>query len=118
MLRFHEIKGTLKRSKHLLFLPAGCTEEYADFFMGPVHVEDVAMAHILVFENPSASGRHLCVESISHWGDFAARVAELYPNLDVPKYATRDRPNSEQSLGCVLEPLAVAGCPRTPSLGW
>jgi dTDP-4-dehydrorhamnose reductase len=66
---------------------AGCTEGYADFFMGPVHVEDVAMAHILVFENPSASGRHMCVQSICHWSDFAAKVAELYPNYKVPKYA-------------------------------
>lgn len=55
--------------------------------MGPVHVEDVAMAHILVFENPSASGRHMCVQSICHWSDFAAKVAELYPNYKVPKYA-------------------------------
>jgi nucleoside-diphosphate-sugar epimerase len=66
-------------------LPAGCAEEYADFFMGPVHVEDVALAHILVFENPSASGRHICVESICHWSDFAAKVAEMYPNYKVPK---------------------------------
>ena len=53
--------------------------------MGAVHVEDVAMAHILVFENPSASGRHLCIESISPWSDFAAKVAELYPSYKVPK---------------------------------
>ncbi|KAK8443807.1 hypothetical protein SEVIR_9G035500v4 [Setaria viridis] len=70
----------------------GCTEEYADFFMGPVHVEDVALAHILVFENPSASGRHICVESISHWSDFAAKVAELYPNLNVPKLPEDTQP--------------------------
>lgn len=64
---------------------AGCTEEYADFYMGPVHVEDVALAHILLYENPSASGRHLCVQSIAHWSDFASRVAELYPEYKVPK---------------------------------
>jgi dTDP-4-dehydrorhamnose reductase len=69
---------------------AGCTEEYADFFLGPVHVEDVAMAHILVFESASASGRHLCVHSICHWSDFAAKVAELYPDYKVPKYAERN----------------------------
>jgi dTDP-4-dehydrorhamnose reductase len=64
---------------------AGCKEEYADFFIGPVHVEDVALAHILLYENPSASGRHLCVEPICHWSDFAAKVAELYPYYKVPK---------------------------------
>ncbi|WVZ61040.1 hypothetical protein U9M48_010972 [Paspalum notatum var. saurae] len=70
----------------------GCTEEYTDYFMGPVHVEDVALAHILVFENPSASGRHICVESISHWSDFAAKVAELYPSYKVPRFPKDTQP--------------------------
>ncbi|CAN6297285.1 unnamed protein product [Urochloa humidicola] len=69
----------------LLRLLQGCTEEYKDIFIGAVHVQDVALAHILAFENPSASGRHLCIESISHWSDLAAKVAELYPDYKVPK---------------------------------
>nr|CAB3497709.1 unnamed protein product [Digitaria exilis] len=76
----------------LLRLLQGCTEEYMDIFMGAVHVEDVALAHILVFENPSASGRHLCIQSISHWSDFAAKVAELYPNYKVPKFPKDTQP--------------------------
>ncbi|KAL0390101.1 UNVERIFIED_CONTAM: Cinnamoyl-CoA reductase 1 [Sesamum calycinum] len=44
----------------------GCTEVYEDFFMGSVHVKDVALAHLLVYENTSATGRHLCVEAVSH----------------------------------------------------
>jgi len=76
----------------LLRLLQGCTEDYRDVFMGAVHVEDVAMAHILVFENPSASGRHLCIESISHWSDFAAKVAELYPSYKVPKFPKDTQP--------------------------
>ncbi|XP_062214163.1 cinnamoyl-CoA reductase CAD2-like [Phragmites australis] len=76
----------------LVRLLEGCTEEYADFYMGPVHVEDVALAHILLFENPSASGRHICVESIAHWSDFVAKVAELYPNYKVPKFPKDTQP--------------------------
>ncbi|EYU18819.1 hypothetical protein ABFS82_04G195500 [Erythranthe guttata] len=68
----------------ILRLIQGCTEEYADFFMGSVHVKDVALAHILVYENKSATGRHLCVEAISHYGDFAAKVAQLYPEYNIP----------------------------------
>lgn len=64
---------------------AGCTEEYKDIWMGAVHVEDVALAHLLVFENPSASGRHICAESINHLSDFAAKLTELYPSYKVPK---------------------------------
>ncbi|XAR58885.1 Cinnamoyl-CoA reductase [Bertholletia excelsa] len=68
----------------LLLLLQGCTESYEDVFMGSVHVKDVALAHILLYENTSATGRHLCVEAISHYGDFAAKVAELYPEYKIP----------------------------------
>lgn len=53
--------------------------------MGVVHVRDVALAEIMVYENPSSTGRHLCVEAISHYGDFAAKVAEMYPEYNVPR---------------------------------
>ncbi|OEL32926.1 Tetraketide alpha-pyrone reductase 1 [Dichanthelium oligosanthes] len=98
----------------LLRLLQGCTEEYKDIFMGVVHVEDVALAHVLVFENPSASGRHLCIESISHWSDFAAKVAGLYPNYKVPKFPKDTQPglvraevgaNKLIALGLQISPL-------------
>ncbi|KAL7264240.1 hypothetical protein ACSBR1_002236 [Camellia fascicularis] len=76
----------------LLLLLQGCTETYEDVFMGSVHVKDVALAHILLYENPSATGRHLCVEAISHYGDFAAKVAELYPEYKVPRLPRDTQP--------------------------
>lgn len=76
----------------LLRLLQGCTETYEDHFMGSVHVRDVALAHILVYENTSATGRHLCVEAISHYGDFAAMVAELYPEYNIPRLPKDTQP--------------------------
>nr|GMD15758.1 cinnamoyl-CoA reductase 1 [Ipomoea batatas]GMD18822.1 cinnamoyl-CoA reductase 1 [Ipomoea batatas] len=76
----------------LLRLLQGCTETYEDFFMGSVHFKDVALAHILVYENTSAKGRHLCVEAISHYGDFAAKVAELYPEYNIPRIPKDTQP--------------------------
>ncbi|XP_004490640.1 phenylacetaldehyde reductase-like [Cicer arietinum] len=76
----------------LLGLLQGCTETYEDFFMGLVHFKDVALAHILVYENKEATGRHLCVETISHYGDFVAKVAELYPEYNVPKIPRDTQP--------------------------
>lgn len=76
----------------ILRLLQGCTETYQDFFMGSVHVKDVALAHILVYENKSASGRHLCVEAITHYGDFAAKVAELCPEYNVPRLPRDTQP--------------------------
>ncbi|XP_059658589.1 cinnamoyl-CoA reductase 1-like [Cornus florida] len=61
-----------------------CTQIYEDVFMGSDHVKHVALAHILVYENTSATASHLCVEAISHYGDFAAKVAELCPEYKVP----------------------------------
>ncbi|OWM66667.1 cinnamoyl-CoA reductase 1-like [Punica granatum] len=76
----------------LVRLLQGCTETYDNFFMGSVHFKDVALAHILVYENKSATGRHLCVEAISHYGDFVAKVAELYPEYSVPKLPRDTQP--------------------------
>ncbi|KAI3917426.1 hypothetical protein MKW92_021962, partial [Papaver armeniacum] len=56
-----------------------CNEEYENFYMGHVHVKDVALAHILLYENPATSGRRLCVEAICHYGDFAAKVEYIVP---------------------------------------
>ncbi|KAJ4840499.1 hypothetical protein Tsubulata_000431 [Turnera subulata] len=75
-----------------LKLLQGSTETYVDYFMGPVHFKDVAMAHIMVYENPAASGRHLCVEAICHYSDFAARVKELYPQYNVPSFPKDTHP--------------------------
>ncbi|XVF20364.1 hypothetical protein REPUB_Repub11eG0191800 [Reevesia pubescens] len=76
----------------LLRLLKGCTETYQNIFMGYVHFKDVALAHILVYENSSATGRHLCVEAISHYGDFVAKVAELYPEYNVPSLPRDTQP--------------------------
>ncbi|KAE8687294.1 Ferritin 4 [Hibiscus syriacus] len=70
----------------------GCTETYQDFFIGSVHFKDVALAHILVYENKSATRRDMCVESISHYGDFVAKVAELYPEYNIPSLPRDTQP--------------------------
>lgn len=76
----------------ILRLLQGCPDTYEDVFMGSVHVKDVALAHILVYENSSSTGRHLCLEAISHYGDFAAMVAELYPEYKVPRLPKDTQP--------------------------
>lgn len=64
----------------------GSTETYQDLCIGCVHVKDVAMAHILLYENKYATGRHLCCKDISHFSDIASKVSELYPEYNVAKY--------------------------------
>ncbi|XP_074353654.1 cinnamoyl-CoA reductase 2-like isoform X2 [Apium graveolens] len=76
----------------MLRLLQGCTETYDEVYMGSVHVKDVALAHILVYENPSAKGRHLCIESICHFSDFAAKVTEMYPEYQLPSLPKDTQP--------------------------
>ncbi|KAA3471880.1 cinnamoyl-CoA reductase 1 isoform X1 [Gossypium australe] len=87
---FSDIPGSLNLFS--VSLVAGCTETYQDFFIGSVHFKDVALAHILVYENTSATGRHMCVEALSHYGDFVAKVAELYPEYNIPSLPRDTQP--------------------------
>uniref|UniRef100_J3L5F4 NAD-dependent epimerase/dehydratase domain-containing protein n=2 Tax=Oryza brachyantha TaxID=4533 RepID=J3L5F4_ORYBR len=56
-----------------------------DFYVGIVDVRDVAQSLIVLYENPSAQGRHLCTESIERLIDFHDKLAELYPEFPVSR---------------------------------
>lgn len=68
----------------LLTLGVG-NDFFEGFFMALVHVKDVALAHLLLYENTSAAGRHLCVESLSRYDDFAEKMGKLYPEYKLPR---------------------------------
>lgn len=75
-----------------LQLLQGGTEGYQNNHMGCVHVKDVAEGHILLYETPSASGRHLCVEATNHWSEFAEMVAKLYPEYKIHRFTEVTQP--------------------------
>ncbi|CAO2197096.1 unnamed protein product [Urochloa humidicola] len=54
-----------------------------DIYIGCVDVRDVAHSLIVLYENPSAQGRHLCLESIERLVDFTNNIADLYPEHPV-----------------------------------
>ncbi|KZV40829.1 cinnamoyl-CoA reductase 1-like [Dorcoceras hygrometricum] len=49
-----------------------------------VDVRDVARAHILAFENPSASGRYCLVERVMHSFDALKILSGIFPSLNLP----------------------------------
>ncbi|KAH9296116.1 hypothetical protein KI387_039704, partial [Taxus chinensis] len=51
---------------------------------GWVSVKDVAEAHILAFEVPSAHGRYLLVERVVHSSEIVKILSELYPGSSLP----------------------------------
>lgn len=71
-------------SVHILKYLTGSAKTYANSVQGYVHVRDVALAHILVYETPSAFGRYICCESILHRGDVVQILNKLFPEYPIP----------------------------------
>ncbi|XP_057782585.1 cinnamoyl-CoA reductase CAD2-like [Salvia miltiorrhiza] len=83
------------------------------FFMALVHVKDVALAHVLLYENTSAAGRHLCVESLSRYDEFAEQMERLYPEYKLPRFSTDKQRGSAKALAA-LKKLIDLGLDYTP----
>ncbi|KAJ9178935.1 hypothetical protein P3X46_010779 [Hevea brasiliensis] len=69
---------------HILKYLTGSAKTYANSVQAYVHVKDVALAHILVYETPSASGRYLCAESVLHRGEVVEILAKFFPEYPIP----------------------------------
>ncbi|KAK2425494.1 NADPH-cytochrome p450 reductase [Trifolium repens] len=69
---------------HILKYLTGSAKTYANATQAYVHVRDVALAHILVYEKPSASGRYLCAESSLHRGELVEILAKYFPEYPIP----------------------------------
>ncbi|KAL0356498.1 UNVERIFIED_CONTAM: Tetraketide alpha-pyrone reductase 1 [Sesamum calycinum] len=64
--------------------------------MGYVHIDDVALSHILLYENENAKGRYLCSSTVLDNHQLAAILSARYPTLPIPKrFVTLDRPHYE-----------------------
>lgn len=50
-----------------------------------VNVKDVALAHILAFEVPSANGRYCLAERVTHCAEVIKIIHELYPTVRLPQ---------------------------------
>ncbi|BAT93475.1 phenylacetaldehyde reductase-like [Vigna umbellata] len=82
-----------------------------------VDVRDVAIAHILAYENASANGRYLLVERVVHYSDVVKILRDLYPTLQLPEKCEDDKPyvpvfkvskEKAKSLGIEYTPLEVS----------
>lgn len=76
---------------HVLKYLNGSAKTYANATQAYVHVKDVALAHILLFETPSASGRYLCAESVLHRGDLVDILAKHFPEYPLPTKCSDDK---------------------------
>uniref|UniRef100_A0ACD5W3V0 Uncharacterized protein n=1 Tax=Avena sativa TaxID=4498 RepID=A0ACD5W3V0_AVESA len=67
----------------LMQLLGGQRLDMEPYYVGFVDVRDVAQSLLLLYENPSAQGRHLCLESTERLVDFIEKLANLYPEFPV-----------------------------------
>ncbi|XP_073113055.1 phenylacetaldehyde reductase-like [Elaeis guineensis] len=65
---------------------------YPNTTFGWVNVKDVAMAHILAFEVPSANERYCLVERVAHYAEVVKILHEQYPALKLPEKCVDDKP--------------------------
>ncbi|XP_006341347.1 cinnamoyl CoA reductase isoform X1 [Solanum tuberosum] len=81
---------------HILKYLTGSAKTYANSTQAYVHVKDVALAHILLYEAPSASGRYICAESVLHRGDVVEILAKFFPEYPIPtKCSDETRPRAK-----------------------
>ncbi|KAL0319059.1 UNVERIFIED_CONTAM: Cinnamoyl-CoA reductase 1 [Sesamum angustifolium] len=76
---------------HILKYLTGSAKTYANSIQAYVHVKDVALAHILLFEAPAASGRHLCAESVLHRGEVVEILAKFFPEYPIPSKCSDEK---------------------------
>uniref|UniRef100_A0A0V0HXS7 Dihydroflavonol 4-reductase n=1 Tax=Solanum chacoense TaxID=4108 RepID=A0A0V0HXS7_SOLCH len=86
------LQPTLNTSAAAILQLLNGSETYPNSTFGWVHVKDVALAHILAFENPSANGRYLMVESVAHYSEIVKILRELYPTMKLPEKCADDKP--------------------------
>ncbi|KAJ8491292.1 hypothetical protein OPV22_013013 [Ensete ventricosum] len=87
------LQSTLNTSSAaILNLINGSSSTFPNAAFGWVNVKDVAKAHILAFELPSASGRYCLVERIVHYSELLKIVHELYPAFQLPDKCADDKP--------------------------
>ncbi|KAJ0536822.1 putative cinnamoyl-CoA reductase [Helianthus annuus] len=78
-----------------------------------------AVAHILLFETPSASGRYLCAESVLHRGEVVEILAKYFPEYPIPtkcKDETKPRAKPYKFSNHKLKDLGLEFTPVKQSL--
>uniref|UniRef100_A0A453J6F8 3-beta hydroxysteroid dehydrogenase/isomerase domain-containing protein n=2 Tax=Aegilops tauschii TaxID=37682 RepID=A0A453J6F8_AEGTS len=109
------LQPTLNASVEVILnLINGSSSTYPNIAHGWVNVKDVALAHILAYEVPSADGRYCIVERVAHYLELVKIISKMYPNIPLPYKRGDDEPlfptyqvstDKIRSLGVELIPL-------------
>ncbi|KAL6847136.1 hypothetical protein ACP4OV_022989 [Aristida adscensionis] len=61
----------------------GAKKVYPNAVAAYVDVQDVARAHVLVYEDQRAQGRYLCIADVVHRAEFVRIIRDLFPHYPV-----------------------------------
>ncbi|KAJ0980959.1 hypothetical protein J5N97_009214 [Dioscorea zingiberensis] len=86
------LQPTLNTSAAAILNLINGSSTYPNSTFGWVNVKDVALAHILAFEIPSANGRYCLVEKVVHYSELVKMIHELYPTLQLPQKCVNELP--------------------------
>ncbi|XP_006660279.1 tetraketide alpha-pyrone reductase 1-like [Oryza brachyantha] len=79
----HELSPT---STDVLGLFQGETTKFTVYGrMGYVHIDDVAICHILAYETARAAGRYICNSAVLDVNELLALLARRFPSYPIPK---------------------------------
>ncbi|KAH8522595.1 hypothetical protein H0E87_003292 [Populus deltoides] len=99
---------------HILKYLTGSAKTYANSVQAYVHVKDVALAHILVFETPSASGRYICAERMLHRGEVVEILAKFFPEYPIPTKCSDEKNPRKQPYKFTNQKIKDLGIEFTP----
>ncbi|KAI4313221.1 hypothetical protein L6164_026215 [Bauhinia variegata] len=111
------LQPTLNTSAEAILKLISGAQTFPNASFGWINVKDVATAHILAFENPSASGRYVLGERVAHHSEIVRILRELYPTLILPDKCADDKSyvpiyqvskEKAKSLGVEFIPLEVS----------
>ncbi|XP_022153511.1 cinnamoyl-CoA reductase 2-like isoform X2 [Momordica charantia] len=99
---------------HIMKYLTGSAKTYVNAVQGYVDVKDVAKAHVLVYETPSASGRYICVESMLHRGELVDILAKYFPEYPLPTKCSDEVNPKKKPYKYTVEKLKSLGMEFTP----
>uniref|UniRef100_A0A0E0LZ09 NAD-dependent epimerase/dehydratase domain-containing protein n=1 Tax=Oryza punctata TaxID=4537 RepID=A0A0E0LZ09_ORYPU len=78
------LQSTLNPSiRHIADFLNGSRKTHRNAVAGYVDARDVACAHVLVYEDPNAHGRYLCIGTVLHRSELIQMIRELFPQYPI-----------------------------------
>ncbi|KAL6849997.1 hypothetical protein ACP4OV_020624 [Aristida adscensionis] len=92
----------------------GARKAYPNAVAGYVDVQDVARAHVLVYEDHAAHGRYLCLGGVLHRAEFVQMMRDLFPQYPIPTKCADDNGPMVKPYKFSTQRLEALGMKFTP----